>query len=362
MSQQDQKSAEAAQNAHILVVDDELFIRNALELYFETHGFGVSTASSGDLALEMVAKREVVPDLVLLDLLMPGTPGMDVLVRLKEIDPTIEVIIATGCGGMNTAVEALKHGAFDYITKPILDFDRDLLMTVEKALEARRFRLESEPRGGLDDDGADADEVQFTELENDHAHWLPVYESMNRLVSTYGGSPLDEVGLRAVWELLHEDFGADAALVIEQDDHHEWTYRQSWGFLSPPRPRDLWQSNEADSTHRGSGESPLRLWDLSVQPISTHFARKWWKVLQVPFHGKHEEPLLLLLFYRNSHPIATQGSPIPTLAATLSWLFCTMDAQDSRSFSTSEFDANRPSRSEETPESRPLEQAETGQG
>lgn len=340
MSQQDQKPTDAAQHTHILVVDDELFIRNALELYFETHGFGVSTANTGDLALEMVAKREVSPDLVLLDLMMPGTPGMDVLIRFKEIDPSIEVIIATGCGGMNTAVEALKHGAFDYITKPILDFDRDLLKTVERALDARRFNLETEPNLRKPENVETfPDDSYFAENESDRSHWLHAFEQINELVDEHGGRPLDEAGLRAVWGLLHEGLGADAALVIHEGTDDKWAYEQSWGFLSPPRPRDLWQSAGPDPANGGSGTKPLRLWDLSGQPISTQFARKWSKVLHIPFQGKHDEPLLLLLFYRNDHPFGRPGSPLPLLAATLSWLFRATDPDGRPAFSTSDFDS-----------------------
>jgi DNA-binding response OmpR family regulator len=128
------------ENAHVLVVDDESFIRNALQLYFETQGFLVSVAAEGESALKIFRDSAGGVDVVLLDLVMPGLHGLEVLQKMKGIDDTAEVVIATGCGSVHSAIEAMRFGAFDYITKPIVNFDEDLLKIVRAALAARRKR------------------------------------------------------------------------------------------------------------------------------------------------------------------------------------------------------------------------------
>jgi DNA-binding response OmpR family regulator len=125
----------------ILVVDDEQFIRTAFELYFETEGFQVLTAQDGETALRRLEEHKGRVDLIVLDLAMPGMHGLEVLRRIKDGDPAVEVIIATGCGSLEAAAEALSLGAFDYVTKPIVNLGQDLLPLVRKGLACREARL-----------------------------------------------------------------------------------------------------------------------------------------------------------------------------------------------------------------------------
>lgn len=143
------------ETARILIVDDESFVRNALQIYLETHGYRAETAAGGEEALRILADRTQAVDVVLLDLVMPGMYGIEVLRRMKEMDETVEVIIATGCGSVHSAIEAMRFGAFDYITKPIVNFDEDLLKVVQAALLARRKKL-SEGKGDPDAEDARA--------------------------------------------------------------------------------------------------------------------------------------------------------------------------------------------------------------
>ncbi|HVR76555.1 MAG TPA: response regulator [Planctomycetota bacterium] len=133
-------------SSHILIVDDEPFIRSAFRLYFETIGFRVSVAKHGDEALDMFKVNSDQLDVVLLDLAMPGIGGMDVLRQMKRLDPSVEIIIATGCGSVKSAVEALKHGAYNYVTKPVVNLDEDLLTVVQAAVVARQMRIAEEKR------------------------------------------------------------------------------------------------------------------------------------------------------------------------------------------------------------------------
>lgn len=120
----------------ILIVDDEKPIRFVLSEYLKRMDFIPLEASNGMKALE-IFQRET-PSAVILDLNMPGMNGVETMQKLKKIDPDIPVIIVTAFGDIPTAVDAIKLGAYDFLTKPP-DFDR-LLLTIKKAVE--RLELE----------------------------------------------------------------------------------------------------------------------------------------------------------------------------------------------------------------------------
>jgi DNA-binding NtrC family response regulator len=101
----------------ILVVDDEEDIRQALKMIFDSEGYRSFFASNGKEAIEIIRKKEI--DLMLLDLRLPGINGLEVLKTVKAIDPLLTVIIMTGYADVETAVEAMKSGAYDYIKKPL---------------------------------------------------------------------------------------------------------------------------------------------------------------------------------------------------------------------------------------------------
>ena len=127
------------QGAHVLVVDDEVNIRGALVTLLEKKGHRVRGARTGEEALE---ELEAAPaDLVMTDLKMPGIGGMEFLRRLKEKWPETEVVVMTAYGSIDTAVEAMRGGAYDYLTKPI---DRERFpIVVEKALERHALATEN---------------------------------------------------------------------------------------------------------------------------------------------------------------------------------------------------------------------------
>jgi len=103
--------------AKILVVDDEIEACNALKEFLEVKGYEVHTAQDGSSALDKV--RELRPHLVLLDMIMPGMHGIEVLQEIKEIDSKIGVIMVTVVTDEAQAKKALQLGAYDYITKPV---------------------------------------------------------------------------------------------------------------------------------------------------------------------------------------------------------------------------------------------------
>jgi len=125
--------------ARILIVDDELSVRVSLEEWFREDGFAVETAEDGAGALRAMDRGPY--DIVLLDLKMPGMDGIEVQTRIHDIDPGVTVIILTAYASVETAVRALKLGAFDYVTKPV-DPD-DLANLVRNALRTRALAQEN---------------------------------------------------------------------------------------------------------------------------------------------------------------------------------------------------------------------------
>src|SRR5271157_5802266 len=125
---------------NILVVEDGQSQREMLRDFLIREGHTVAEAENGDTAIQSVLKGHF--DMILLDYKMPGMDGMQVLKEVKKINPEIDVIIITAYGTIETAVEAMKAGAIDYITKPV-EFD-ELLFHVDRVSERRTLIRENE--------------------------------------------------------------------------------------------------------------------------------------------------------------------------------------------------------------------------
>ncbi len=126
------------ESSRLLIVDDEAVIRDGLKRVLEGESYVVETCSSGYSAIEIMQQREF--DLIITDLKMPGMSGIEVLKSVRALQPDIPVILITGYASIDTAVEAIKNGASDYISKP---FAPDLLLEkVQNALSQRRTPLD----------------------------------------------------------------------------------------------------------------------------------------------------------------------------------------------------------------------------
>ncbi|MBW1792528.1 MAG: response regulator, partial [Deltaproteobacteria bacterium] len=121
----------------ILLIEDDSLIRTTISSYLQEHDFEITTAENGGEGLDLFAKKR--PDIVLTDLRMPVVDGLEVLAKIRKKSPDTPVIIVSGMGTMADAIESLKLGAWDYITKPIQDFNI-LSNAVNKAVEIANLR------------------------------------------------------------------------------------------------------------------------------------------------------------------------------------------------------------------------------
>jgi signal transduction histidine kinase len=131
---------EMPENAAILVIDDEEAIRDSCCQVLAKAGYQTQTAKDGNVGLEKIT--EMKPDLVLVDLKMPGMSGMELLEKIAQIDPSIISVVITGYATIESAVEAMKRNAYDFLPKP---FTPDQLrIVVKRGLERRRLAIEAE--------------------------------------------------------------------------------------------------------------------------------------------------------------------------------------------------------------------------
>ncbi|NOY85844.1 MAG: sigma-54-dependent Fis family transcriptional regulator [Deltaproteobacteria bacterium] len=134
----------------VLIVDDEAVIRRGLCRVLEGRGYQVEASESGFGAIEKLQKAPF--HIVITDLKMPGMDGIEVLKAIKILQPDVPVIIITGYSTVDTAVEAMKNGAFDYISKPFTP--EQIIEMVEKALEQRTVQMQrAHPEVGLNLNG-----------------------------------------------------------------------------------------------------------------------------------------------------------------------------------------------------------------
>ncbi|MFO1422190.1 MAG: SpoIIE family protein phosphatase [Candidatus Competibacteraceae bacterium] len=124
----------------ILTIDDEDLVREILTAYLEDSGFEVIQAGDGRTGIDLIGREQ--PDLVLCDLRMPGMDGLQVIAAVTRDFPELPILVVSGMGGINDAIQALKLGAWDYVTKPIEDM-AVLEHAINHALERARLRREN---------------------------------------------------------------------------------------------------------------------------------------------------------------------------------------------------------------------------
>ncbi|HEX9671542.1 MAG TPA: response regulator, partial [Thermoanaerobaculia bacterium] len=124
---------------NVLVIDDEEVLQDVLTHLLRREGHSTFSALSGEEGLEVLEREEV--DLVLLDLMLPGINGHDVLREIRQRDPDQVVVVITAFSSIESAIAAMREGAFHYIPKPFKN--EEVLLTVRKGLEQRRLAREN---------------------------------------------------------------------------------------------------------------------------------------------------------------------------------------------------------------------------
>jgi nitrogen regulation protein NR(I) len=158
----------------ILIIDDDDQLRISFERLLNEEGYAVRTAASGEAGIRMI--DDAIPDLVLLDVRLPGINGLEAFKQIHRIESKLPVIIMTAFGTTETAIEATKMGAFDYVIKP---FDvPQMLSTIRQALEAGRFM-----RSPVDMD-ASPDKIQGEAIIGKSPAMQEVYKAIGRVSAT----------------------------------------------------------------------------------------------------------------------------------------------------------------------------------
>ena len=177
----------------ILIVDDEEGIRSSLAGILSDEGFETTAAEDGERALESI-DHEGPPDLVLLDIAMPGRDGVEILVELREHWPQLPVVMMSGHGTVETAVRTTKHGAYDFIEKP-LSIDK-VLLTLRHALEHSRLSSENKQLR--------AEQLRAHEIVGNSSHVAELIEQIDVAAPSNG------------WVLITGENGTGKELVARQ--------------------------------------------------------------------------------------------------------------------------------------------------
>ncbi|NOY13089.1 MAG: EAL domain-containing protein [Deltaproteobacteria bacterium] len=160
---------EQRQNPLILTIDDEENIRDSFRLFLEDFEYNVIEAANGREGIDIIQKKK--PDLVLCDLRMPDVDGLQVLQFIKENTPDIPIIVVSGTGVIGDAIEAIRHGAWNYLLKPIQDMSV-LLHAISQALERSRLIVENRAyQEHLEEEvGRRTEALQKTMRDLNHSH------------------------------------------------------------------------------------------------------------------------------------------------------------------------------------------------
>lgn len=164
-----------ADDVDLLVVDDDDEFRDTLVRRYARCGFRVSDASCGDEALDMIQRRDF--DVAVFDMMMPGLSGLELLEKFKESQVECEVILLTGKGSIDTAVQAMKAGAFDYLQKPFPL--QDLETVIRRAKERRALRKENQQLKAL---------LERNQPQSDMIGQSPAMREVYRLIERAGPS------------------------------------------------------------------------------------------------------------------------------------------------------------------------------
>jgi DNA-binding NtrC family response regulator len=196
--------------ARILIVDDDPLVPRTLRILLRKQGHDVDACEDARTALARLEKETF--HLVISDINMPGMDGFDLLERVRDLQPDAEVILVTGYGTIENAVRGMRLGAFDYVTKPVMD--EEMLLVVSRALESQRLRAENaDLRAQL----ASARHARPDDIVGRDPEFLRVFETIDAVAPTRATVLItgeSGTGKSLIARKLHEASGrADGAFV-----------------------------------------------------------------------------------------------------------------------------------------------------
>jgi len=199
---------------NILIVDDDQYVLESISSLLRECGYSVISCSSGEQGIEQVLKNNI--DLVLSDIKMPGVSGIELLDRIHSIDSKMPVILITGYAELNVAIDAIKRGAFDFVTKPCNP--NYILHTIEKAVKhARLLRLEEQYKLRLEE----TVKQQTREIFNLSREVVKRLTAVAEFRDTETGAHISRIGLYAnkIAESLHMDIESIDAITYASSLH-----------------------------------------------------------------------------------------------------------------------------------------------
>jgi diguanylate cyclase (GGDEF)-like protein/PAS domain S-box-containing protein len=242
-----------ATNLVLLTIDDEESIRRSVAAYFEDCGFIVIQAADGQEGMDMAASLR--PDVVITDLRMPHVDGMEVVDALKRLDDNLPVIVLSGTGVLSDALEAMRRGAWDYLSKPLVDLV-ELELVVARCIE--RARLVKENR----DHHENLELLVIKRTAEVHKLSTAVEQSANSVVITNIDGIIEYVNPKftAVSGYSREEALGKTPGIVKSDKHPGSFYVEMWQAISAGKE---WQGEFCNVTKQGR-----EFWELcSIAPI-----------------------------------------------------------------------------------------------
>jgi DNA-binding response OmpR family regulator/nitrogen-specific signal transduction histidine kinase len=224
----------------VLIIDDERNIRQSLAAYLEDNNYDVITAENGWQGLAFISSEK--PDLVLLDLKMPQMDGIDVLRHCKKIMPDLPVIVISGANRIEDVVKALRHGAWDYLEKPIQNFnvlDHSISRALEKAILIRENKAYQQNLESMVKE-------RTRELKNANTHLSDINARLHKIVETtqrlHGCVEMEHFGKKVLEEFAAHMAATGGSLYLLEENGlrlvHSIVSGHTPEFIVFPLPED----------------------------------------------------------------------------------------------------------------------------